>query len=131
MWFSKGAKVKYLAYHTKTHCGYNLQNKFCTNNHNYCRKHRKFVKLGIQHNRKYQAQSCEKFSPVIGKIGTFLKCHGYCYTNSVNCYYTKASKRQQLVTHISIVKESTIKCYKHASFSQNTHSYLPWCYKHN
>ena len=94
------------------------QNKSCTNNHNYCRKHQKFIKLGIKYNRKYQAQNCEKFSPIVGKIGTFLKHHNYCYTNSVNYSYTKESKRQQLITHISIVKESTIKCYKHASFSQ-------------
>ena len=89
MWFSKGAKVKYSVYYTKNCCGNNLQNKSCTNNHNYCRKDRKFIKLSVKHNRKYQAQNCEKLLPIAGKIGTFLKHHSYCYTNSVNCYYAK------------------------------------------
>ena len=29
------------------------------------------------------------------------------------------------------MKGSTIKCYKHASFLSNAHSYVCWCYKHN
>ena len=123
MWFYKGKKVKYLVDHTKNRCGNNLQNKSYANNHNYCRKHWKCVRLSIQHNRKYPIQNCEKFSPIVGKIGTFLKHHSYCCINSVNCSCAKASKRQQLIAHTSIVKGSTTKCYKHMSFSQ-THTLM-------
>ena len=123
MWFSKDAKVKYLVYHTKTAVTIIYKINLAHITTIITENPKKIIKLSIQHNRKYQAQSCEKFSPIVGKIGTFLKHHGYCYTNSVNFYYAKASKRQQLITHISIVKESTIKCYKHTSFSQ-THTLI-------
>ena len=40
MWFYKGIKVNILATTQKNCCSINLQNKSCTNNQNYCRKHR-------------------------------------------------------------------------------------------
>ena len=79
MWFSNSTKCS--VYHRKNSCGHKLLNKYHKYNHNHCRKHRKFVKLGIQHNRKYQAQNCEKFSPIVTQNWHFLKCHGYCSTN--------------------------------------------------
>ena len=40
-----------------------------------------------------QLKNCEKFSPIVKvKLALFLKCHGYCYTNSVNCSYAKHQK---------------------------------------
>ena len=69
-----------------------------------------------------QLKNCEKFSPIVNQNWHFLKCHGYCYTNSVNCSYAKTSK-QQLTAHTSIVKENTTKCYKHMSFFQ-THTLM-------
>ena len=92
MWFYKGIKLNFLVTKQKTAVAQKLQNKSYINNHNYCRIHRKFVKLTIQHNRKYQAQNCENFSPIERQNWHFLRCHGYCYTNSVNCSYAKASK---------------------------------------
>ena len=35
-----------------------------------------------------QFKNCEKFSPIVRQNQHFLKCHGYCYTNSANCSYT-------------------------------------------
>ena len=64
MWFYKGIKSNLLVTKQKTAVGHKSQNISYTNNHNYCRIHRKFVKLTIQHNRKYQAQNCEKFSHI-------------------------------------------------------------------
>ena len=89
MWFSKGTKVKYLVYHTKkTSCGYNLQNKSCTNNHNYCRKHQKFIKLS----RNHPIQNCQKFSPIVDKIDIFSNAMAIVIHISVNCSYNKVSK---------------------------------------
>ena len=62
----QGYKSKFLSYHAKNcHSIINLQNKSCTNYHNYCRKHQKFIKLGTSHNRIYPIQNCEKFSPIV------------------------------------------------------------------
>ena len=65
MWFYKGIKVNSSAIMQTICCSINLQNKSCTNYHNYCRKHQKFIKLGTSHNRKYPIQNCEKFSPIV------------------------------------------------------------------
>ena len=52
MWSNISAKAKQLFYHTKKNRGGNIsQIKSYTYNHNYCRKHRKFAKLIILHNR--------------------------------------------------------------------------------
>ena len=56
MWVYKGIKVNISATTQKNHYSINLQNKSCTNYHNYCRKPWKFVKLGTSHNRKYPIQ---------------------------------------------------------------------------
>ena len=105
-------KVKYLAYHRKNSCGYKLLNKYYTYNHNHCRKHRKFAKLGSQHNRKYQVQNCEKFSPIVTQNWHFSSATAIVLQTGINCSYTKTSK-QQLTAHISIVKVIATKCYKH------------------
>ena len=68
-------------------------------------------------------KNCEKFSPIERQNWHFLKCHGYCYTNSVNCSYTKASK-QQLTVHISIVKENYNKVLQTHASSFQTHTLM-------
>ena len=131
MWFYKGIKLNNWATKQKYAVAQNLQNKAYTNNHNYCKKHRKFVKLGIQHNRKYLAQNCKKFSPNVRQIGIFSSAMTIVTQTSVNCSYAKASK-QQLTAHIAIVKENTTKCYKHMLLPfKHTHTYVQWCYKSN
>ena len=40
-----------------------------------------------------QLKNCEIFSPIVKvKLALFVKCHGYCYTNSVNCSHAKHQK---------------------------------------
>ena len=78
MWFYQDVKLNIWATEQKSTVAQNLQNKAYTNNHNYCRKHRKFC---ILHNRNHPIQNCEKFSPIVRQNWHFLKCHGYCYTN--------------------------------------------------
>ena len=88
---------------------------FCKNIHNHCRKHRKFSKFIILHNR---IQISENFSPIISKTGIFSSTTAIVQQTSVNCSHTKLSK-QQLTAHMSIVKGYTAKCYKHAPFSSS------------
>ena len=58
-----------------------------------------------------------------GKIGTFLKCHGHCYTNGINCSYAKHQKgsnwlliyvlwreTQQSVTNTWLSLKHTLLC---------------------
>ena len=119
MWFSNSAK--YSVYHRKNSCGHKLLNKYHKYNQNHCRKHRKFAKLGIQHNRKYQAQNCEKFSPIVTQNWHFLKCHGYCSTNkcklllcknikaAIDCsyIYCEGNCNEVLQTHIFFLQTNT------------------------
>ena len=89
---------------------------FCKNIHNHCRKHRKFSKLVILHNR---IQISENFSPIISKTGISSSATAIVQQTSVNCSHTKLSK-QQLTAHTSIVNGYMAKCYKHAPFSSST-----------
>ena len=65
MWLNISTKAKQLFYHTKNRGGNTSQNKSCANNQNYCRKHQKFAKFIILHNRSHKIQNCEKFSPIV------------------------------------------------------------------
>ena len=86
---------------------------FGKNIHNHCRKHRKFAKFIILHNR---IQNSEKFSRIVSKFGIFSSATAIILQTSANCSYTKTSE-QQLTAHI--VKKVTVKCYKHALSSSN------------
>ena len=115
-------KVKYLGYHRKNSCGHKLLNEYYTYNHNHCRKHQKFAKLSIQHNRKYQAQNCEKFSPIVTQNWHFLKCQGYRSTNkyklllrknikaAIDCSYTycEGNHNKVLQTHAFFLQMHTL-----------------------
>ena len=79
----------------------------------YCRKHQKFAKFIILHNR---IQICEKFSPIISKLAFSQSATAIVLQTSVNCSHTRLSK-QHLTAHTSIVKEYMAKCYKHAPSS--------------
>ena len=61
----------------------------CTNIHNYCRKHQKFAKFIILHNR---TQNSEKFSPIVTQNWHFLKCHNNCSTNKCKLLIHKIIK---------------------------------------
>ena len=80
--------------------------------HNYCRKHRKFAKFIILHNR---TQLMRKFSPIVSKLAFSHVSQQLSNIQSTNCSHTNYKKRQ-LTAHTSIVKRYTAKCYKHAPF---------------
>ena len=72
--------------------------------HNYCRKHRKFAKFVILHNRM---EISEKFSPIVTKFGIFSNATAIVLQTSTNCSHTKLSK-QQLTALTSIVKRIVV-----------------------
>ena len=115
MWSNISGKAKQLSYHIKNRGGNISQIKYYTYNHNYYRKHQKFAKLIILHNR---TRNSEKISPIVMQNWHFLKCHSNCSTNKCKLLIHKISK-QQLTAHTSIVKEDRTKCYKHVTFSSN------------
>ena len=119
MWFYKGIKVNSSAITQTNHCSINLQNKSCTNYYNYCRKHRKFVKLGTSYNRKYPIQNCEKFSPIVKvNLALFSSVMAIIVPLSLIGLTLSIKGSNQLLIK-SIVKGSTPKCYKHTSFLHN------------
>ena len=65
MWFYKGVKVNILATTQKTAVAqiYKINSVQITTI--IAEKHRQFVKIGIQHIRKYPNQNCEIFSPIV------------------------------------------------------------------
>ena len=86
---------------------------FCKTIHNYCRKHQKFAKLIILHNRM---QISEKFSPIVPKIGIFSSATSIVLHTKCKLLTRKLSK-QQLTAFTSIVKRYKAKCYKHTPIS--------------
>ena len=120
MWFYKGIKVNSSAIMQTNHCSINLQNKSCTNYHNYCRKHQKFIKLGTSHNRKYPIQNCEKFSPIVKvNLALFSSVMAIIVPLLLIALTLSVKGSNQLLIK-SIVKESAPKCYKHTSFLHHT-----------
>ena len=77
-----------------------------------------------------QFKNCEKFLPIVNQNWHFLKCHGYCYTNSVNCSYTKASKAAINCSYIYCEGGHDKVLQTHA-FLSNAHTYVHWCYNSN
>ena len=115
MWIYISAIAKTIIFSTQNRGGNISQVIFCKNIHNHCRKHRKFTKFIILHNR---IQISENFSPIISKTGIFSNTTAIVQQTSVNCSHTKLSK-QQFTAHMSIVKGYMAKCYKHAPFSSS------------
>ena len=68
MWIDISAIAKTIISSTQTEVEIFHKLFFCKTIHNYCRKHWKFAKVIILHNR---IQTSEKFSPIISKIGIF------------------------------------------------------------
>ena len=130
MWFYKGTKVKYFVYQIKNRCSTKLQNKSYTNNHNYCRVHQNLLNSVSYTIDIIQFKNCEKFSPIVNQNRHFLKCQGYCYTNSVNCSYTKASKAAINCSYIYCERGCDKVLQTHA-FISNAHTYVHWCYNSN
>ena len=97
---------------------------FCKAIHNYCRKHQKFAKFVILHNR---TQISEKFSPITPKKLAFSQVSQQFFNiQSANCSHTNYQK-QQLTAHTSIVKRYMAKCYKHAPSLFKEHYCGHWC----
>ena len=115
MWIYISAIAKTTIFSTQNQGGKISQFKSYKISTSYCRKHRKFAKFVILHNR---IQISEKFSPIISKTGIFSSATAIVQQTSVNCSHTKLSK-QQLTAHTSIVKGYMAKCYKHAPFSSS------------
>ena len=113
MWIHISKSAKTTIFSTQT--GVETFHKLfaCKTIHNYCRKHRKFAKSVILHNRM---QTSEKFSPIVSKIGIFSSTTSIVLHTSTNCSHANYQK-QQLTAHTSIVKRYTAKCYKHAPIS--------------
>ena len=89
MWVNINAKAKTIVLPHKNRGGNTSQILSCTHIHNYCRKHRKFAKLVILHNR---TQNSEKFSPIITQNWHFLKCYSNCSTNMCKLLIHKSIK---------------------------------------
>ena len=68
MWIYISKIAKTIIFSTQTEVEIFHKSIFCKNIHNYCRKHRKFAKFIILHNR---TQISEKFSAIVSKIGIF------------------------------------------------------------
>ena len=77
-----------------------------------------------------QFKNCEKFSPIVNQNWHFLKCHGYCYTNSVNCSYTKNIKAAIDCSYIYCEGKHNKVLQTH-SFLSNGHTYVDWSYNSN
>ena len=89
MWIHSNKIAKTIIFSTQTEVE-TLHKLFsCKTIHNYCRKHRKFAKFIILHNR---TQSTEKFSPIVSKNWHFLKCHINCSSYKCKLLTRKLSK---------------------------------------
>ena len=115
MWVHSSILVKIIAFPHKSQGGDSSQVKSYKNVHNYCRKHRKFTKIVILHNR---IQNSEKFSPNYLKNWHFLKCHSNCSTNKCKLLTYKVIKAAIDRSYV-YCRGNTAKCYKHALFSLN------------
>ena len=112
MWIYISEIAKTIIFSTQTKVETFHKQFFCKTIHNYCRKHQKFAKFVILHNR---IQISEKSPPIISKIGIFSSVTTIVHIQSANCSHTNYQK-QQLTAHTSIVKRYTAKCYKHTPF---------------
>ena len=107
MWIHISKIAKTIIFSTQTDVETFHKLFFCKAIHNYCRKHQKFTKFIILHNR---TQIGEKFSPIVKKKKklAFLKCHSNCSSNKCKLLTHKNSQRQQLTAHTSIMKRITV-----------------------
>ena len=113
MWIHISKIAKTIIFSTQTEVETFHKLFFCKTIHNYCRKHRKFAKFVILHNR---TQISEKFSPVVSKLAFPQVPHQLFFIQGANCSHANYQK-QQLTAHTSIVKRYMAKCYIHAQIS--------------
>ena len=109
MWIHISKIAKTIIFSTQTDVENFHKLFFCKTIHNYCRKHGKFAKFVILHNRM---QISEKFSPIVTKIGIFLKCHSNCSSNKCKLLTHKIPKAAINCSHV-YCEEDYGKCYKH------------------
>ena len=109
MWIHISKIAKTIIFSTQTDVENFHKLFFCKTIHNYCRKHGKFAKFVILHNRM---QISEKFSPIVTKIGIFPSATAIVLQTSANCSHTKFSKAAINCSHV-YCEEDYGKCYKH------------------
>ena len=90
---------------------------------NYCRKHQKFTKFIILHNR---IQNSEKFSPIITKNWHFLKCHSNCSTNKCELLICKIIKAAFNCSYV-VCEGKYGKVLQTRTFSLQMHYCVHWC----
>ena len=112
MWIYISTIAKTIIFSTQTEVEIFHKLFFCKTIHNYCRKHRKFTKFVILHNR---TQISEKFSPIVSKSGIFSSVTPIVQLTKCKLLTHKLSKAA-LTAHTSIVKRYMAKCYKHTPF---------------
>ena len=123
MWVYISAKAKTIVLPHKNRGGNTSQILSCTNIHNYCRKHRKFAKFVILHNR---TQNSEKFSPIITQNWHFLKCHNNCSTHKCKLLIRKIIKAAIDCSYVYCEGRYDKVLQTHA-FSLQTHYCVHWC----
>ena len=96
MWIYISAIAKTVIFSTQNRGGNISQIIFCKNIHNHCRKHRKFAKFVILHNR---IQISEKFSPIISKLA-FSQVPQQCSTNKRKLLTHKIIKAAIICSHV-------------------------------
>ena len=120
MWFYKGIKLNILATKQKTTVTQNYKInpiQITTIIVEYTKNSLNSVSYMIE---IIQFKNFEKFSPIERQNWHFLKCHGYCYTNSVNCSYAKASKAAIDCSYIYCEGEHNKVLQTHVFFQTHT-----------
>ena len=130
MWLYKGIKLNILATKQKTAVAQNYKInpiQITTIIAEYTKNSLNSVSYTID---IIQLKNCEKFSPIERQNWHFLRCHSYCYTNSVNCYYAKVSKAAIDCSYIYCEGKHNKVLQTHV-FLSNAHTYVHWCYNSN
>ena len=112
MWIYISAIAKTIIFSTQNRGGNISQVIFYKNIHNHCRKHRKFTKFVILHNR---IQTSENFSPIIFKKLAFSQVPHQLFFNKRKLLTHKSLKGAINCSYI-YCEEDYGKCYKHAPF---------------
>ena len=121
MWFYKDTKIKYFGYQIKNCHSTKFQinpTQITTIITEYTENSLNSVSYTID---IIQIKNCEKILPIVNQNWHFLKCHSYCYTNSVNCSYTKVSKAATNCSYIYCEEGHDKVLQTHAFLSKCTH----------
>ena len=123
MWIHISKIAKTIIFPTQTDVETFHKLFFCKTIHNFCRKHQKFAKLVILHNRR---QISEKFSPIVSKIGIFSKCHINCSLYKTQIAHTQIIKAVINCSHF-YCKEDYGKVLQTCTNLFKAHYFGHWC----